>query len=244
MTKRAAVPGEWLAEAVGRAVARVHDEVRGRVEQAVGELQDGPTLHEALTGEFRVDHDWAHRKASEVAARLNAARSGPPFEAVVLCVRGRNAFTAAGEPYVYVSHELMSYLRSDGAVGFVLGHEMAHHDLGHLSLDPRVQGVLGRAALAADLALIAKHALMVWAKPEWELAADAAAVEWCEACGWGADEAVQALRAVEAGALDHGQIDAVFGSDPEEDGPVAEWLRQRRTGYLSLRDRMERIQAG
>jgi hypothetical protein len=97
--------------------------------------------------------------------------------------------------------------------------------------------------IAADAALLAKHAMMVWARPEVECAADAQSVAWCKACGWTVDDALQALKAIEDWALDHRQIDAVFGSDPEETGALGEWLRQRTVGYLSLRDRMDRIRA-
>lgn len=235
---------QWAAR-VGNAYVDAAEQVRDRARTVVDALTDPRTAHEQLTDEFVVDATWAQERAEAVTARLNAVRSGPPLETFVLWASGLQAFTLPGHR-LYLTRELMEQLPGEGAVAFVIGHEMAHHDLGHLSVDPAVAHRLPDVPLALDVALVAKHALMVWARPEWELQADAEGARLARAAGWALDDCLAALDTLERWALDHHRVDAVFGAEPDE-GPLAEWLRQRRTGYLSLRDRreaLERLRAG
>lgn len=233
---------EAWAEEVGRAWVDARDQVQERARHVVDALTDERTVHEQLTEEFVVDATWAQERAERVADRLNAVRGADPLEPVVLWASGLQAFTFPGHR-IYLTRELMEQLPGEGAVAFVLGHEMAHHDLGHLSVDPRIAAALPNLRLASDVALVAKHALTVWARPEWELAADERGARLAITAGWRLDDCLDALRTLERWALDHRQLEAVFGLDPERAGPLGEWLRQRRIGYLSLRDRMDSLRA-
>ena len=71
-------------------------------------------------------------KTARSAARLNAQRSpAPPLRPVVMWAARMVAFTLPGDR-VFLSRELLQRFAEDAQVAFVLAHEMAHHDLGHL----------------------------------------------------------------------------------------------------------------
>jgi Zn-dependent protease with chaperone function len=230
---------QWAA-GLGRAWLDARTQVADGARTVVDAWTDPRSVHEQLVDEFVVDATWAQERATHVAGRLNALRDGPPLEPVVLWASGLQAFTLPGSR-VYLTRELMEQLPGEGAVAFVLGHEMAHHDLGHLSVDPAVAAALPDVPLALDVALVAKHALLVWARPEWELAADERGAVLAMGAGYALDDCLAALRTLERWALDHRRLAAVFGREPGE-GPLAEWWRQRTSGYLSLRDRLEALQ--
>lgn len=82
-------------------------------------------------------------RARGIAAKLNAVRSGKPKEPVVLWTTGFSALTKRG-PWVYISKALAERL-SDDALAFVLAHEMAHHDLGHLTLSLVAASYMGQS---------------------------------------------------------------------------------------------------
>ncbi|MEQ1505548.1 MAG: M48 family metalloprotease [Myxococcota bacterium] len=84
-----------------------------------------------LVGESFVDLGPQAARARAVAARLNAVRDGAPKEPVLLWSTSYLAVTKRG-PWVYLSRRFAATL-SDDALAFVIGHEVAHHDLGHLS---------------------------------------------------------------------------------------------------------------
>jgi len=101
---------------------------------------------------------------------------------------------------------------------------LAHHDLGHVELSWQ---------------------RVVWMNhPEQENAADDRALDLCRAAGFDPVAALGAFDILEAHALDHGALDTVFGIELEPDDPLTQlqdWWRQRRHGYLNLRDRKARL---
>lgn len=71
-------------------------------------------------------------RARAIADRLNAVRPGLDKQPVVLwSLPGQSAVTVRGR-FIYVSKILAERL-GDDALAFVLAHEMAHHDLGHVA---------------------------------------------------------------------------------------------------------------
>jgi Zn-dependent protease with chaperone function len=57
----------------------------------------------------------------------------PYFKVLIQWLNERAAFTAPGE-YIYFSGRLLELCPKDEHIAFVLGHELAHHQLGHVAL--------------------------------------------------------------------------------------------------------------
>jgi predicted Zn-dependent protease len=183
-----------------------------------------------------------------VAARLQRGRrTDRRFEVLVPWIRVRTAFTAPGR-YIYVSRGLLERCPHDEAVAFVIAHEMAHHDLGHMDV---FSGELARHAvrLAAGQAVVLFFRLLLKRvySPEWECDADRRAIELCVRAGYDGARCLEIFRVLETMALDMGDLDGVFGLDPDSDEELSPeaglfsrarmrlWLLRR--GYLPIQDR-------
>jgi len=190
---------------------------------------------------------WARERIERVQQRLNDARGGkPPLETTILWIAPPLAFTLAGK-HVYISRTLFERLPSDDATAFVLAHEAAHHDLGHLDLYSAWANWLPRCDatgyLAALLGVMEHHRY----GPEREAAADDYAVDLVLKAGFNGQLAVQALAILENVALDRGDVSGVFGpenlldpTDPARNSAayhVQRWVWTHMHGYLPLHER-------
>ena len=217
-------------------------------------LEFSAWLHRELTSAYAVETEaWATERVSRVMARLNAARPHrAPLEAEILWIPECTAFTAPGR-YVYISRRLLERCPSDEAAAFVLAHDAAHHDCGHLDLFAGWAERVPRSVPGGVLAALLVRAQHVAYGPEREAEADLRAMELCAAAGYGGDRCAQALEILENYALDAGDYDGVFGPenllDPTDPGQgsvgfrVQRWLWTRARGYLPLRERRDRVRA-
>jgi peptidase M48-like protein len=229
------------------ASSTAHDGMGSRA-QPPDDFMLGEWLHEALIDYCGVDEDaWAVELVSDIADRLNAARlPAPALEPVTLWVGEIAAFTGPGR-YLYVTRGLLHRAWWKEATAFAVAHEMAHHDLGHTRiLDGRLDWLRwlpGYLGLPIFLTLAGR-----WLNgPENETAADALALELCLAAGYDRARCLGLFDVIEAYALDHGDIEIVFGPLSVPDRPegdfarwtasLREWAWRRARGYPSLRDR-------
>src|SRR5262245_9160319 len=93
-------------------------------------------LHSWLLAEYggETEEPWVAQRLERVMARLNAVRQdGIPLVAHCLRIPAFTAFTTPG-CNLYVARQLLERLPTDECAAFVLGHEVAHHDLGHLEV--------------------------------------------------------------------------------------------------------------
>ena len=215
----------------------------------------GEWLHAELTERYGVETEaWARERVARASAALEAVRADcavrgvcpHPLRAEILWVGAMTAFTGPGR-YVYVTRELLQRADADDPIAFVLAHESAHHDLGHVQLLrgrlASLRRVPGRLLLGAALRIVERQ---VWG-PEHERAADAYALDLCVAADFDPVRCLQIFDILEAHLLDHGDIDGVFGPDrpaAEPSGRVGRWLEDARTwgwqrvrGYPPLRER-------
>lgn len=136
----------------------------------------------------------------------------------------------------------------DETVAFVIAHEIAHHDLGHLDL---FQGPFARRASrigAGRLAVLFFRGLQrpIYS-PERECDADLRAIELCARAGYDGFKCLHAFHVMEMYALDMQDFDMVYGLDPGSDqelSPEADlmtkarlWIWLRTRGYLPIQDR-------
>jgi len=209
-------------------------------------------LHGELVREYAGETEaWATERCARVMTRLNAERmDAEPKEAVILLLPRSRAFTTVGR-YVYISRRLLERLPSDDEVAFVLAHEIAHHDCGHLDLYRGWSSWIPRSKatsyVAARLALM-EHGMY---SPEKEAQADLYALQLCLDAGYDGDRCAHFFAILENESLDEGDYDGVFGpenlldpTDPAHGSAAHEvqrWLWTRMRGYLPLRERRERV---
>jgi predicted Zn-dependent protease len=211
----------------------------------------GEWLHEHLVAAYGLETEaWASERVLRVTERLNRERwGGPPIRAEIVWLQAMTAFAAPGR-YVYLSRELLQRLDSDDAVAFVVAHEMAHHDLGHLRLFTgwwrnRLRAALpsAGATVVAAMYRALEHKLI---GPERERAADTYALDLCIVAGYDPERCLDVFLALESHALDLGDLDIVFGPDEAPGALPADlrrWGWQRGRGYPSLRERVALLRA-
>lgn len=217
-------------------------------------LEFSAWLHRELVEAYATETEaWAVERVGRVMARLNAARRGrPPLAAEILWLPECNAFTAPGR-HVYISRRLLERCPTDDAVAFILAHEAAHHDCGHLALFAGWAEWVPRSLAGGYVAALLVKLQHVTYGPEREAEADLHAIRRCVEMGYHGDRCAQLLEILENYALDVGDYDGVFGPenllDPTDPGQgsitfqVQRWLWTRARGYLPLRERRDRVRA-
>lgn len=169
------------------------------------------------------------------------------FVAEIPWLQAITAFTAPGK-YIYFARRLLERCPDEETTAFVIAHEIAHHDLGHLRL---FNGPFAQHASRLKSGMLAILFFRILQRriysPEWELDADRKAVDLCLAAGYEGRKCLYLFHILELIALDYGSLDAVYGLDPESDaesspeaGLVTKariWIWQRQHGYLPIQDR-------
>ena len=148
-------------------------------------------------------------------AALNAVRASlPPMVGEVLWMSPPIAFTLPG-PYVYITRRFIERCTSDASVAFALGHEIAHHDLGHLSRAERWM-TNTFAHLPEMIVGAAIEQLVRWLySRDNEFAADSRALDLCREAGYDLKQCLQCFDVLSRYALDVRDLDEVYGTDEE-----------------------------
>ena len=197
-------------------------------------------------------HGFMPDRVRTASARLQETRPlDQRYIAVVPWMQSFNAFTAPGR-FVYFSRRLLERCPHEDAAAFVIAHEIAHHDLGHVAI---FSGPFARHAArlqAGQLAILFFRMLQKRVySPEWELAADRRAMDLCLAAEYNPERCLYLFRVLEMIALDYGDITGVYGLDEQSDqelSPEASvvtkariWMYQRQRGYLPIQDRLAEL---
>jgi hypothetical protein len=218
------------------------------------ELERGVLFSDWLHAEiaenaFLEQHGFMPDRVRTVVARLQADRpESARFVVEVPWLKAMTAFTAPGR-FIYFGRRLLERCRDEDSTAFVIAHEMAHHDLGHLNIFAgrfaRHAAHLGPAALTVLFFRVLQKRIY---SPEWELEADRRAVDLCLKAGYDGERALGLFRVLELIALDAGDHDMVWGLDPDSDQELSPeatlitkariWLWQRQRGYLPIQDRL------
>jgi hypothetical protein len=209
----------------------------------------GEWLHKEIADNaFLEQHGFMPDRARQIASRLQASRpEAARFVVEVPWLKAITAFTAPGR-YVYFGRRLLERCPTEDAAAFVVAHEIAHHDLGHLNLFngpfARHAARLGPAALAVVFFRMLQKRIY---SPEWELDADRRAIELCLGAGYDGQKCLYLFHVMQMIALDYGDLGMVYGPDPGSDQELSSeatlmtkariWLYQRQRGYLPIQDR-------
>ena len=193
---------------------------------------------------------WAVESVQRVGEKLQGVRPHKErFEVKVPWLEHFTAFTAPGK-FIYVSRRLLEMCRDDEMAAFVIAHEIAHHDLGHLDIFPEWLPNLTGTAIAPLLTIFYRNLETVFYGPEKESAADKYAVDLCMEAGYDIEKCLSFFDVLEKFALDIGDLDIVFGPDEsdEELDKHADWVTRLRIwwfkirrGYLPIRDRRQML---
>ena len=176
----------------------------------------GERLHSVLLRAYGLrERDFSHECVDRVMIELNAVRGAErPMTGEVLWMSAPNAFTLPGQ-YCYISRRFIERCGSDAPVAFVMAHEIAHHDLGHLH---HAEAWAASAAAHAPLRLAALAlyglARLIYSR-DMELAADAYALELCRKAGFEPKQCLEAVDILTWYLLDNHNTDAVYGTDVE-----------------------------
>ena len=206
------------------------------------EEEIGEELHRHLMEAFGLETEsWAQERVQRTMARLNQVRRActepgacpHTLTAEILWLQEANAFALPGR-YVYITRRLLERAATDEPIAFVLAHELAHHDLGHVRLLRPALERLGKT-LGTAVGGLLRHAERLLYSPEQERAADAYALDLCLAAGYSPTPCLTLFELLEAEALDLGDITGVFGLDT----PSKLWEKMR--GYPSLQDRKDTL---
>lgn len=207
-------------------------------------------LHHRIHEEVHFETEaWALERVRRVEERLQANRpTGDRLIVEIPWLETVTAFTAPGK-YIYFSRRLFERCQCDEHVAFVVGHEIAHHDLQHIRIferwAPRIMSLPG-----ADLFALAFHAIerRIYG-PETECDADRHGLDLCLAANYDGAKCIEIFDILEQQALDIGDVDMAYGPDEESDDELDSeaswttkariWAWQRKRGYLPIRDRRQ-----
>jgi hypothetical protein len=217
------------------------------------EIEPGVSVGEWLYRELMVEvvfegEAWSVDRITRIVGRLDAQRPGKrPLQVVVPWLFRDFAFTAPG-PYIFFCRGLYQLCGEDETTAFVIAHEMAHHDLGHLDLVPHWMGRLARRWGGETAALVVGAVERRLYGPERECDADAYALRLCMKAGYDPERCLDLFRILEQRFLDLGDVKGVYGPDVESDKELEPdapfltkarmWAFQRTRGYLPLQDRL------
>ncbi|NEP46419.1 MAG: M48 family metalloprotease [Okeania sp. SIO2H7] len=178
------------------------------------ERQVGEWLLEEVQKQIVIEKSgWAKERVTKVAKRLNSIRPGcEVLKPVVIWVPQVTAFIAPGG-YIYISRELLQRLICEDAVAFLLAHEMAHYDLGHVRLFVPAISKLQYIPGGGLLALSYLRGRRLLPAPDKERQADEYGLGLCLAAGYDGYRCLELFEVLTAHYLDFGDLTGVFGKE-------------------------------
>lgn len=175
--------------------------------------------------------DPAPERIQAILTQLTAGRTYQ-FELHFIRSELLNAMIIPGRR-IYLSSALETW--PDEAIAFVLGHEIAHYDFGHIQQYAKWlqrQHAMEIAAIAFDCL----HRFFVQA--DWERAADARSVDLCHAAHINLTEAMKAFQLIEPSqkAAEESFL-KLTAKWPPQLGKLREWLDEKSRGYPTVAER-------
>ncbi|MFH2204551.1 MAG: M48 family metallopeptidase [Elusimicrobiota bacterium] len=179
-------------------------------------------------------------RLEEIAARLERSgmvkRFAGRYEYRVIPGRGVYAFAAPGG-FVYVSQGLLDAMEHDpDRIAFVLGHEIAHAELGHTADRVRYKAWLTKWRLpGANIGQALRELAALSFAPGQELEADAFAFEMMRRCDYRLEASVEFFARLARGSSEEA------GTHRRPDEFLAEALVDYFRTHPGERERVERL---
>jgi Zn-dependent protease with chaperone function len=182
------------------------------------ELEIGEWFYKAIDEEVVIEKSgWAFETVQRIAKRLNQERENyQPIEPVVIWIPDVRAFATPGR-YIYISRELLQRFSKDDPIAFILAHEIAHNDLGHIRLFSSYLKILKFFVFGKYLALLLKSLQLKFINLPRELEADQYAIKLCLKAGYDGLKCLDFFDVMIANSLDFGFLDDVFGKEQSEE---------------------------
>jgi Zn-dependent protease with chaperone function len=211
-------------------------------------LSFGTWLHSEIVDECVIESTgWAPERVERVASRLQSVvPEGQRFIVLVPFIDEVTAFTAPGK-YIYFSRRLLERFPDDDSTAFVVAHEIAHHELGHLRMFPHWLAALARVRNGWMAAAAVQMIDRTLYGPENESAADHRALDLCLAAGFDGKKCIHTFDILAQYLLERGDIDGTVGLDTESEDIAAgetpwttklrTWTWERMRGYPSTEER-------
>jgi hypothetical protein len=211
----------------------------------------GEWIYRFMRWNIQIEEEaWALERVKRVMGRLCAGRMEKPFIVIIPWLQWMSAFTTP-DRYIFFSRRLFEQCRTDEEVAFVLAHEIAHHELGHLDVFKHVEARIHPLPKNEITTTLLYHLVRRLYGPENECAADRHAIDLCRAAGYDGLKCIEIFDALEDHALDMGDHDGVYGPNAGSDDELDEnaswktkaqiWIWQRKRGYLPIRDRRQML---
>jgi predicted Zn-dependent protease len=177
----------------------------------------GDSVHRLLDDAFVFDKaGWPRDMADEVERAINMVRFARPVQVHIIWLNKANAFAVPGY-HVYVSRELLSRGLNVDGLAFVVGHEVAHLDLGHLERGRWLLDRLGGLAFRSPSLMVAALANATALAPRAvEREADIYGAALATEAGFRAEGALEAFDVLRRYLLDFGDVDGVVLDDHEK----------------------------
>lgn len=213
--------------------------------------QLGQLIYNAIDEYSLFEKDtWAIERIKRVVNRLNSAsQSNQEFKVVIPYLGDFMAFTAPGN-HIFISRQLFQMCRNDDMAAFIIAHEMAHHSLGHFSIFPKwlkkITNINFQLLLLAPYRMVESRIYGV----KRECDADKYALLHCYKRGYDIKQCLAIFDIFENHALDHGNLDTVFGSEIEDENisnknlfsKIKSWYHLSKRGYLPIKDRKKLLE--
>ncbi len=192
---------------------------------------------------------WAPELVERILARLRAANPNISGKFTILVVWSKefNAMIDSGN-YIYVSRALLERCPNEEAAAFVIAHELAHQQLGHLEIVPPWAQKAPRWAPLMIFWYVIKIFGSLFT-PRRECEADVAGLNYCINAGYNPAESISIFDILEHAALNRRSFFSAYGPDDESDDELNEnasmitkfniWLYYISMRSLPIRDRRE-----
>lgn len=182
----------------------------------------GQEFYESLSDAVVVERSgWVFERITRVRERLTPLVGD--FEIVVPWLDGASAFTLPGR-YIYITRQLFELCKNDDMVAFIVAHEVAHHDLGHIREFPKWMRSKAWLMMGAHLfhrLVLARH------HSKNESDADAYAIDLCAEAKYDVNECARVFDILAKISLDLGDVDSVV-----DDNPLYPSINQRKKDIL------------